>query len=205
MEAFESGFQGSYEADLALIIINLKGLGIKNEVIARPPFDFYLARKSSFWSNFEYHYVFWCLAYISNCTLYGWPSWEPKSANRNLVKTPITTISSDECLTSYGDTSVLVDKICTKKINDQECPVSLEKDQNEIKKSNTRLRFQRDQSTLLVCHDVFEIEKKYLVGISVSGPDYCGFEQIPALFTSVLKHYKWINETISKHFDEWMY
>ena len=141
MEAFESGFQGSYEADLALIIINLKGLGIKNEVIARPPFDFYLARKSNFWSNFEYHYVFWCLAYISNCTLYGWPSWEPKSANRNLVKTPITTISSDECLTSYGDTSVLVDKICTKKINDQECPVSLEKDQNEIKKIKYKALF----------------------------------------------------------------
>ena len=73
------------------------------------------------------------------------------------------------------------------------------------KKWNTSLRFQRDQSTLLVCHDVFDIEKEYLVGISVSGPDYCGFEQIPALFTSVLKHYKWINETISKHFDEWMY
>ena len=85
--------------------------------------------------------------------------------------------------------------------------MSLEKDQNKKKKrrkvkSNSRLRFQRDQSTLLVCHDVFDIEKEYLVGISVSGPDYCGFEQIPALFTSVLKHYKWINETISKHFDE---
>ena len=60
--------------------------------------------------------------------------------NRNLVKTPITTISSDECLTSYGDTSVLVDKICTKKINDQECPVSLEKDENEKKKKKNEIQ-----------------------------------------------------------------
>ena len=78
--------------------------------------------------------------------------------------------------------------------------MSLEKEQSE--KLNTRLRFQRDQSTLLVCHDVFDIEMEYLVGISVSGPDYCGFEQIPALFTSVLKHYKWINETISKNISQ---
>ena len=48
LEGFQSGFQGSYEADLALIVINLEGLKIKNEVIARPPFDFYLARKSNF-------------------------------------------------------------------------------------------------------------------------------------------------------------
>ena len=59
--------------------------------------------------------------------------------NRNLVKTPITTISSDECLTSYGDTSVLVDKICTKKINDQECPVSLEKDKKKEKEKKSQV------------------------------------------------------------------
>ena len=32
--------------------------------------------------------------------------------------------------------------------------------------------------------------------MAVSGPDFCGHRVMSALFTSVLKHFKWINQII---------
>ena len=49
---------------------------------------------------------------------------------------------------------------------------------------------------MIICQDVFKPELSYLVGVAVSGPDFCGHKVMPALFTSVLKHYKWINEIV---------
>ena len=52
----------------------------------------------------------------------------------------------------------------------------------------------------MLCQDVFNDTLTYLVGIVVNGPDYCGFHEMPALFTNVLKHYKWIDSIIDPNF-----
>ena len=60
--------------------------------------------------------------------------------------------------------------------------------------------FQKDHATLLLCQDVFNDTLTYLVGIVSNGPDFCGFHEMPALFTNVVKHYKWIDSIIDPNF-----
>ena len=63
------------------------------------------------------------LAYVSNCTANGWPSFRTLKGDHKEVD--VTIITDDSCHEAFGYAATAQnDKFCTIKENDKNCPVS---------------------------------------------------------------------------------
>lgn len=127
------------------------------------------------------------LAYLSNCSIYGWPLGSIVQKSDFPIVKPVEVLPQVKCQDEWGDFASIDSKICILSSDtapDTPCPVSIF--QRCCAVIELTFASQNDPGSLLFCDDAFKGHEKYFMGMASAGPEYCGNSDVSALYTNIL-------------------